>query len=226
MHHKCMSSLDMYNPPLSSHEENLVLSHRRILHLPGVIYFLGLSGAIASFFVIWHFLTGGLFTLIGLLGSSIFFGCSLFDYFLNLYRKCDCGQTPLLTLRDRRFFAALEREERLGWKWQLRLNALIFAMLFCLIGMPALICKVAHLSFLWYIAYFSGTLVLLMALRFRQKRVRFALVAPEEITRIASLSGSTDDELKELVNFHTFIGNLDRADHYSQRLLSLAEERL
>lgn len=216
----------MYYPPLTSAEENLVTSHRRILHLRGVIYFLGFSGSLVSFFLVLYALNHWILSLVGLV-MSLFLGvCTFVDYFVNLHRKCNCQQIPLLSLRARRGFAELARHEKLGWRGELQVHYLIFLLLFSMIGIPALICNAAHIPFLWYMAYLSGTILFLMALRFRQNSSSVVLVASEEMDRIGALTGSTEDELRELINFHSYIGNLDRADHYSQKLLALVEERV
>jgi hypothetical protein len=52
----------------------------------------------------------------------------------------------------------------------------------------------------------------------------FQRIVPEsEVQAIATLTGNTHEELEKLIEFHLKIGNVSKADDYSRKLLSLAE---
>ena len=220
----------MYEPRLSETEDWIVNHHRRIFHSQMLVPVTGLSSLVLALAVILTVMFNSTATVFMLSVSVMVTLAAFADFFVKLKSPCSCGKVPVLSSDTRRGLAAFDREKGLGWKADLRVFCLVLPLVAFFCGVPQLVCNALNVPVLWGLAGSLGTLTAvqmfstLLSFQRHRRRPSPLMISREEYERLNTLRGEGREELMELINFHSYIGNFDRAESLSQRLLLLAEQ--
>jgi hypothetical protein len=167
--------------------------------------------------------------------SNVSYAVALFPallflpFLLWLPLPCKCGAVALLTGEMRRILAPGGREQNLlissihesrlmltrTAMGPLLLNLSVYAL--TLLFVPVLFGGRNCLPFLFCLFF----CVIVNLVRWPKARQQWAM-GKSEMERISSSGGESAMELEELIEFNLHIGNLERADFYSKRMLELA----
>ena len=226
----------IYDPPLSERElqvvyrDHTVIEHR--CHLP---ILLGWMSVVFGVSFTYYELTGSEFSLI-ISVICMLIELPLFILFLiQTAKPCQCGFTKILSRHERSLFSRIYRPQfhqslRSKFASIALVSAICISIITIMLGIGSLfvlifqgLCTSGHIHMA---AAFAAPTAVLAALVFAativKPKKRFIPVI--ELDRMISLEGANVSELEELVEFYSHIGNFERADHFSRKLISHAEQ--
>ena len=231
------SRLQIYDPPLSEEEARFVTNSKHGLELHGKrVLVAGCFGA---------FLFGTTASWLTMYQSDFVFAVCAISMLLIVYaffgmvaegnKSCQCGAIRLLTSKSRLDRLWIKRSySTFSLKREL-LSLSILIPICCAI--MALVVGSTYLSFQLCNFLFPGvrvatcagmlfpTLVIgVLGIAVSLSNPAKGFFTKEQLDRISTLPGNSPDELSELIEFYSSIGNYKKTDEYTKKLLLVAEQ--
>ncbi len=225
----------MYDPPLSELETRVIeIPHNGSQHRVH-IFPLGASIVVLGVGSVWNMLApnplNALFTIVGALALVLAFPL----FIIRVSRICKCGGVPILTARERASFRLLESVQRLSPFKQVVIHFSVFFGLLALVGVGMISATVIIGDFLstFYpqkiarlavgISIPTGLMAGLLTAVFLKGEER--LIPEQEFRRISTLRAETMEDFNDLIAFNLRIGNFNKADEFSRKLLEVLEQQ-